>query len=85
MTGETPRRSGTKTGKHTPRRTVGAASDGLPRCEQSDLVPFEPREGATERHEPCTATSTRRLVGVSESKEPGGRVTGAIRPVRDGR
>ena len=36
MTGETPRRSGTKTGKHTPRRAVGAASDGLPRCEQYD-------------------------------------------------
>ena len=24
--------------KHTPRRAVGAASDGLPRCEQSDPV-----------------------------------------------
>ena len=55
--------------KHTPRRAVGAASDGLPRCEQSDPFLLNPGERPTERHEPCTAA--RGLVGVSESREPG--------------
>ena len=72
MTGETPRRSGTKTGKHTARRTVGAASDGLPRCEQSDLVPFEPRERPTERHEPCTTPRLGDWWGSPSRKNPEG-------------